>query len=72
MELTVTATIAGAMLALTLLASWQAGRPRKDSLRERWVPWRFVILLSGAVLLLSVVHLVNLMGFVTGQGAPRF
>lgn len=68
MEWTITLSVAGASLASTIFAAWQSGRPRKDSLQTKWIPWRFVVLVSAAVLLLSVVHAINLMGVATGGG----
>jgi hypothetical protein len=68
MEWTITLSVIGASLGLTLLAVWQSSRPRKDSLRTRWIPWRFVILVGGAVFVLGVVHALNLMGLKTGGG----
>ena len=68
MEWTITLSVAGASLVSTVFAAWRSGRPRKDSLQARWIPWRFVVLVSSAVLLLSVVHAVNLMGVTTGGG----
>jgi hypothetical protein len=55
---------------MTGLAAWQSSRPRKDSLQTKWIPWRFVVLASGAVLVLAAVHAVNLMGIETGGGMP--
>lgn len=68
MEWNVTLSVIGISFVTTLLAVWQSGRPRKDSHRTKWMPWRFVVLAGGALLLLSVVHAVNLMGIETGGG----
>lgn len=70
MEWNITLSIVGVSVLATGFAAWQSGRPRKDSLQAKWVPWRFVVLVSGAVLLLSVVHAMNLMGIHTGGGMP--
>ncbi|MDZ4762846.1 MAG: hypothetical protein SGJ21_17445 [Alphaproteobacteria bacterium] len=69
MSLDWTLTLGGLVLggALLALAIRMSGHPRKDSIRERWISWRFVILLAGAVLLVDLVHLVNLMGLETGK-----
>lgn len=66
--LTVAAIIAD--IALLGLAVWQSGRPRKDSLDARWIPWKFVILLAGAFLVYLAVHVANLMGVHTGDPNP--
>lgn len=67
MEWNITLSFIALSLASTVLSAWQSGRPRKDSLNARWIPWRFVVLVSGAVLLLAVVHAINLMGIETGR-----
>jgi hypothetical protein len=68
MEWTITLSVIGVSLGAALLAAWQSGRPRKDSLQTKWIPWRFVVLVAGAVLVLGVVHAINLMGVHTGGG----
>jgi hypothetical protein len=68
MEWIITLCVIGVSLVMTGFAAWQSGRPRKDSLQTKWIPWRFVVLVSGAVLVLAVVHAVNLMGIETGNG----
>ena len=52
---------------LMALAVWQSGRKRPDSLKVRWIPWRFVTLFIAAVMALGLVHIVNLLGFHTGR-----
>ena len=69
MEWNITLSFIGVSLAATVLSAWQSGRPRKDSVNARWIPWRFVVLVSGAILLLAVVHAINLMGIETGRGS---
>lgn len=56
-------------------ALWQDSRPRQDLARARWISWRFVMLLAGAILLLAAVHAANKLGVHTGGnrgglGAP--
>lgn len=68
MEWNVTLSAIGFSLTLTIFAAWQSGRPRKDSLQIKWIPWRLVTLVAGAFLLLAVVHAINLMGVHTGGG----
>jgi hypothetical protein len=63
MEWTLTFAAIGFGIVLTLLSIWQSGRPRKDSLSPRWIPWRFLILVGGAVLALGAVHALTLLGF---------
>jgi hypothetical protein len=51
---------------LLVFSAWKAGRPRPDSLRARWISWRFLVLLSGTCAFLVLVHAVNLLGVRTG------
>lgn len=62
MELVVTSSALGAGALMLVVAAWQSGRPRADSLRPRWTPWRFLVLVAGAVILLAGVHLLSLLG----------
>lgn len=68
MEWNITLSVVAISAILTAFAAWKSGRPRKDSPNAKWIPWRFVVLASGAVLLLGVVHAINLMGVHTGGG----
>jgi hypothetical protein len=52
------------------VAIWQSSRPRKDSLRARWVPWKFVVLLAGAVMVYALLHVLTLLGFKPRPGHP--
>ena len=72
MELTVTLSVAGAALLFTAFAAWKSGRPRKDSLNPGWISWRLVVVISGAVVVLAVVHALNLAGFHTGANQPAY
>lgn len=60
-----------ATAALAVYANWKAGQPWND-LRPRIVPWRLVLILSGFVLILILVHLVNLAGLETGPDKSPF
>jgi len=72
MDLNVTLIILGAAAVVLAVAFWRDHQPRKDSLKIRWVPWRFIMLLMAAVILFCLVHLVNLGGLTTGQPGARF
>jgi hypothetical protein len=64
---TPTLIAAGAALSVALLAAWRGAR-RPDPLRgPRLVPWRMIMVLSAAVLLYLIVHMVNLAGIHTGR-----
>ena len=45
---------------------WRGARP-SDFLRPRMVPWRFIMLLAGALVFLLLIHLGTLLG-VTPRG----
>jgi len=60
-----------ATAGLAVYANWKAGQPW-DDLRPRIVPWRLVLILSGFVLILILVHLVNLAGLETGPDKSPF
>jgi hypothetical protein len=67
MSLPVTLAIAAALLVLALAAGWLGARPPNPHRGPRMAPWRFIMLLAVAGLLLMLVHLVNLMGVTTGR-----
>lgn len=69
MDLEWIVTICGAVLAAGLLglSIWQDSRPKRDTIRARWVSWKFMMLLAAAFLLLALVHVVNKLGFHTGR-----
>ena len=68
MDLVVTSAVCAALLALAVGAGWMGARPPNPHKGPRLVPWRFIMVTTVAVLLMMVVHLVNLLGFTTGQG----
>ena len=52
---------------LVVLFGWRGARPPDVRRGPRLVPYRFLMLLAAAWVLLMVVHLVNLMGVQTGR-----
>lgn len=72
MEMTATLGLAGVATLLTAFAAWRSGRPRKDRLHPSWISWRLVTIISGAVIVLAVVHALNLAGFHTGANQPGY
>lgn len=62
MSLTVTLGLIAAALILTVFAGWRGARPSQPHQGVRMVPWRFVMLLSAAFLVLLLVHLGALLG----------
>jgi hypothetical protein len=71
MDWTSTFILLGCAAALLAFSVWQSMRPRKDTLRARWISWRFMILVAGAAVFLCLVHMANLLGINTGQQGPR-
>lgn len=55
-----------ACAALCAYASWKAARPVVFG-KPRMLPWRTIIIISGAGAVLAMVHAVNLMGVETGR-----
>lgn len=62
MSLTLTLVITAAVLALTVFAGWRGSRPSQPHRGVRMVPWRFIMVLSAAALLVLAVHLAALVG----------
>jgi hypothetical protein len=65
-------TLCGVGLGAGLLglSIWQDARPKRDTIRTRWISWRFVMFIAAAVLLLALVHIANKLGFHTGRNGP--
>jgi hypothetical protein len=61
-----TLTIALAAMSVVGIVAWRERRPRQ-SLEPSMVPATAVMLFSGIVALLAIVHLVNLLGVHTGR-----
>ena len=68
MSLTLTLGLGAVLLALTLLAAWRGARPPDLRRGPRLIPYRFLMLMGAAGLIVILVHLVNLMGVTTGRG----
>jgi hypothetical protein len=67
MSLTVTLGLGAAVLAVGLLCAWRGAAPPNPHKGPRLVPYRFLMVLCGAVLLYLAAHLLNLMGVTTGR-----
>ena len=65
LEITLGAILAGA--ALAAFAGWRGARPSQPHRGPRLVPWRFIMVLAAAFVMLAMVHLVNLFGVETGR-----
>ncbi len=62
MSLTVTLALLVAALALAVFAGWRGSRPWDPPRGVRMIPWRFIMLLSGAAIIVLAIHLGTLMG----------
>ena len=65
--LPVTLFSAAVGVGLTVLCGWRGARPPDVRRGPRMIPWRFLMLLSAAWVLLMLVHVANLMGVDTGR-----
>ena len=62
MDLATTLALALAVLGLTAFAGWRGARPWDPRRGVRMIPWRLVMVLSAAGLLVLLVHLGTLLG----------
>ncbi|OYW40955.1 MAG: hypothetical protein B7Z42_03025 [Brevundimonas sp. 12-68-7] len=58
-------SLLAASLVVGGFAGWRGAQP-SDFFKPRMVPWRFIMLLAGALVFLLLIHLGALLGF-----APR-
>ena len=63
MDLTATLSTLAAAVGLTVFAGWRGSRPPDLTRGPRMVPWRFVMVLSSAVALFMILHLMTLAGY---------
>ncbi len=54
----VSGVIAAAFLIFSVFCGWRGGRPSPLLGAPRMVPWRFLMLASAVVVLVSLVHIV--------------
>lgn len=62
MSLPLTLALLLAAVALAVFAGWRGSRPWDPRRGVRMIPWRFVMLLSGAGVFILVIHLAALLG----------
>lgn len=62
MSAPLTFTLLAAALALTVFAGWRGSRPWDPRRGVRMIPWRFIMLLSGAAVFILGVHVSALLG----------
>ena len=65
MSMTLTLLLLAGALIVGVFAGWRGARP-SDFLRPRMVPWRFIMLMAGALAFLLLIHLGTLLGVTPG------
>lgn len=71
-ELVPTLILLAVTSVLAIFCGYMGQRPIDLKKGPRMVPWRFLMLLLALVTLLLVVHVLNLLGFATGQRQSSF
>jgi hypothetical protein len=61
MDLMVTLEVAAGFLALAVFAGWRGARPPNPHRGPRLAPWRFIMLLSAAILMFVLGHAVHML-----------
>jgi hypothetical protein len=62
MTLTLTLILLTASLALAVFAGWRGALPPNVVKGPRMAPWRFLMLLGGALTVLLLIHVGTLLG----------
>ena len=57
MSTPLTLCLIAAAVALTTFAGWRGARPWDPTRGVRMIPWRFIMILSAAAILLLAIHL---------------
>ena len=66
-SLPVTLLSAAAGVALAVFCGWRGAKPPDLARGPRLVPYRFLMMLAAAWVLLMVVHMASLLGVETGR-----
>lgn len=62
MDMSPTLIFLALAVGLTFFAGWRGGRPLDLTRGPRMMPWRFIMLLSGALAALLLIHVTTLLG----------
>ena len=54
-----TLTLLAATIAVAVFSGWRGARPPDLSKGPRMVPWRFIMLVAGALAVLLLIHLAS-------------
>lgn len=57
-----TLALTAAALAITVFAGWRGARPWDPSQKVRMAPWRFIMVMGGAVTVILLIHVGALLG----------
>ncbi|MGZ6014559.1 MAG: hypothetical protein ACXWKM_02335 [Phenylobacterium sp.] len=61
MDLTLTLEVAAGFFALAVFAGWRGARPPNPHKGPRLAPWRFIMLLSAAILIFVLGHAIHIL-----------
>ena len=62
MSPSLTLTLLAATIAVAVFSGWRGARPPDLSKGPRMMPWRFIMLLAGALTFLLLIHLASVLG----------
>jgi hypothetical protein len=62
MDMPLTLALVAAVLALAIFSGWRGALPWDPRKGVRMIPWRLIMVLSGAALLILLVHVGTLLG----------
>ncbi|WP_439470823.1 hypothetical protein [Brevundimonas sp.] len=57
-----TLALTAVALAITVFAGWRGARPWDPSRKVRMAPWRFIMVIGGAVVMMLLIHVGALLG----------
>lgn len=60
--MTQTLALTAVALAITVFAGWRGARPWDPSRKVRMAPWRFIMVMGGAVVMVLLIHVGALLG----------
>jgi len=60
--MTLTLILTAVALAITVFAGWRGAKPWDPSQRIRMAPWRFIMVLGGATVVILLIHVGTLLG----------
>ncbi|MGH7028090.1 hypothetical protein [Brevundimonas sp.] len=62
MSLSLTLILLAAAMAVAVFSGWRGARPPDLSKGPRMAPWRFIMLVAGALSFLLLIHLASVLG----------